>query len=100
MPEFSGERGRRDGQDGALGVGQAVAAHPGKDHPGQRAAATSAHHQYIPGTVSQVDQHPADRAPLQVGLHQRIAGNDTPHRDERVSELSTGEMLPLLAQFA
>jgi hypothetical protein len=32
MPEFAGEGGRRDGQDRALGMGQAVAGHPWKGH--------------------------------------------------------------------
>lgn len=43
MLELAGERGRWDGQDGAPGVGQAVAADPGQHHPGERAAAASAY---------------------------------------------------------
>ena len=34
MGEFARQFGRRDGQDRALGVGQAVTAHPGQDHSG------------------------------------------------------------------
>ena len=98
MPEFAGERGRRDGQDRALGVGQAVAAHPGKGQPGQRAAAASAHDQHIAGAAGKVHQDPACRAALYARLHQRIGGDFAPHRDERVAELLAGEVLPLLAQ--
>jgi hypothetical protein len=47
MPEFAGQGGRRDGDDGALGMGQAVAAHLGKGQPPQRAPAASAHNQHI-----------------------------------------------------
>ena len=47
MPEFAGQGGRRYGDDGALGMGQAVAAHLGKGQPPQRAPAASAHNQHI-----------------------------------------------------
>ena len=39
MREFAGQFGRWDGQDRALGVGQAVPAYPGEDRPGQGATA-------------------------------------------------------------
>ena len=64
MPELAGERGRWDGQDRALGVGQAVSAHFGEGHPGQRAAAASADNKHIVKVTGKVDQYPAGRAPL------------------------------------
>ena len=100
MREFAGKGGRRYGQDRALGVGQAVTAHLGKDHPGQRAAAAGAHDQHITRAAGKVDQHPAGRAPLNMWLHQRIIRGFAPHCDERVPEPSAGEVLPYLAQFA
>ena len=100
MREFAGKGGRRYGQDRAPGVGQAIAAHLGKGHPGQRAAPPGAHDQHIARAAGQVHQHPAGRAPLYMWLQQRIVGNLAPHCDERVPEPSAGEVLPYLAQFA
>jgi len=100
MPEFAGKCGRRDGQDRAPGVGQAVAAYLGKDHPGQGAAAARADDQHIAGAAGKVDQHPAGRPPLDVRLNQRILGILAPHCEERVPEPLAGEVLPYLAQLA
>ncbi len=99
MPEFAGECRRRDSEDWALGVGQAVAAHLGKGHPGQRAAAASAHDQHIAGAAGKVHQNPARRSSLYLRLYQRITGNLPPRRDERVPEPPTGDVVPLLAQI-
>lgn len=59
MPELAGQGGRRDGDNGTLGMGQAVAAHLGKGQPPQRAPAASAHNQHIVRAAGQVGQHPA-----------------------------------------
>ncbi len=88
MPELTGQRGWRDGQDGALGVGQAVAAHLGTGHPGQRA-----------GAAGKVHQDPACRAACNARLHQRAGGDLAPHRDERVAEPLAGEVLAGPAQI-
>jgi hypothetical protein len=85
---------------GHWGVGQAVAAHFGKGHPGQRAAAAGAYDQHIAGAAGEVHQYPACRAPFYVRLYQRIVGDFAPHCDERVVEPLAGEVLPLLAQIA
>ena len=80
MREFAGKCGRWDGQDRALGVGQAIAAYLGEDHPGQDAAAASAHNQHIARAAGKVHQHPAGRAPLDVRLHQRVVRDFRPTR--------------------
>jgi hypothetical protein len=84
MREFAGECGRRYGQDRALGVGQAITAYPGEDHPGQGAAAAGAYDQHIPWAAGKINEHPAGWAPLDVRLHQRIIGNLPPRCEERV----------------
>jgi len=61
MPELAGQGRRRDGHDGALGVGQAVAAHLGKGQPAQRAPAAGAHDQHIvraAGPADRREPHP------------------------------------------
>src|SRR5262245_11663766 len=55
MPQILGEDGRRDGQHRALGMGQAMTAYLGEDHPGQGAAAARAHDQYIARVAGQID---------------------------------------------
>jgi hypothetical protein len=47
MPDFPGERRRRNGDDWAPGVGQAVTAHLAGDQPGQRTTATRTHDQQV-----------------------------------------------------
>ena len=90
MPQFVGERRWRDGHDGALGVGQAVAAHSGKGHPGQSAAAPGPDDQQIAGAAGKVDQDPACGAAGDAWLHPRTGWDFAPHRDERVAELLAG----------
>ena len=92
MPELAGEGGWRDGQDGALGVSQAVAAHLGKGHPGQRAAAAGPYDQHIARAAGKIHQDPACRAACYKRLHQRTAGDFAPHRNERVAEPLAGEV--------
>jgi len=98
MSEFAGQRGRRDGQDRASGMSQAVAAHPGKGQPGQCPVAAGTHDQHIIGAACKGHQYPARQASLYLRLHQRIVGNLTPHRDQRVPEPLAGELLACLAQ--
>jgi len=100
VPKFTGERGRRDGQDRALGVGHAVAAYPGKDHPGQRASAAGAHDQHIAGAAGEVHQHPARRASLYMRLNQRIIGILAPHCDQCIPQPLAGKDLPFLTQLS
>jgi len=53
---FVGERGWRDGQDRAPGVGPAVAAHPAVHDRGQGVPAAGPYHQQVAGAASGVDQ--------------------------------------------
>jgi hypothetical protein len=99
MPELAGERGWRDGQNGALGVGRAVAAHLGKGHPGQRAAAAGHYDQHIAGAAGKVHQDPAWRAACDEWLHLRAGRDFAPHRNERVAEPLAGEVPAGLAQI-
>ena len=64
MPDFPGECGRRDGEHGALGMGQAVAAHLAGDHPGQHATTASTHDQQVIRAAGHSDQDPASLSPL------------------------------------
>ena len=92
--------GRRDGDDGTLGMGQAVTAHLGEAQPPQRAPAAGAHDQHIVWADGQVDQHPARRSALDVRLHQRIAGGLSPDCHQRVPELLAGQVPARLPRFA
>jgi len=98
MGEFARQFGRRDGQDRALGMSQAVAACPGKGQPGQCPVAASTHDQHIIGAARKADQNPARRTSLYPRLHQRIGGNLTPHRDQRVPEPLLGQVQACLSQ--
>ena len=100
MPEFAGQGGWWDGEDGAPGVGQAVAAHLGKGQPPQRTPASGAHDQHIIGAAGQVDQHPARRPALNTRLYPRIAGNLTPDCHQRVPEPLAGQVPARLSQYA
>ena len=100
MPELAGQGGRRDGDNGTLGMGQAVAAHLGKGQPPQRAPAASAHNQHIVRAAGQVDQHPAHRPAFDMRLYPRIVGNLTPHCHQRVPELLAGKVPARVSQFA
>jgi hypothetical protein len=100
MPELADQGGRRDGDNGTLGMGQAVAAHLGKGQPPQRAPATSAHNQHIVRAAGQVDQHPAHRPAFDMRLYPRIVRNLTPHCHQRVPELLTGQVPARVSQFA
>ena len=61
MAEFAGQGRRRDGQDRALGVRHAVAAHLGEGQAGQRISAAGSHDQHIVRAAGQVHQHPPRR---------------------------------------
>ena len=100
MPEFAGQGGRRDGDDGTLRTGQAVAAHLGKGQPPRRAPAARAHHQHIVRAAGQVDQHPARRPAFDVRLYLRIAGNVAPNCHQRVPEPPAGQVPARLPQAA
>ena len=100
MPEFADQGGRRDGDDGTLGMGQAVAADFGKGQAPQRAPAASAHDQHIVRAAGQVDQNPAHRPAFDMRLYPRIAGNVAPHCHQRVPEPLTGKVPARLSQFA
>src|SRR5436190_18485686 len=88
MPDFPGERRRRNGDDWALGVGQAVTAHLAGDQPGQRTTAARTHDQQVAGAAGQIDQDPASLAPLDDRLHWRVVRDLSPGRVERIPELS------------
>ncbi len=100
MPEFAGQGGWWDGNDGTLGAGQAVAAHLGKGQPPQRAPAVGAHDQHIVRAAGQVHQHLARRPALDMRLHPRIVGNLAPHCHQRVPEPLAGEVPAGLPEFA
>ncbi len=100
MPDFPGERRRRNGDDWAPGVGQAVTAHLAGDQPGQRTAAARTHDQQVAGAAGQIDQDPASLAPLDDRLHRRVAGDLSPGRVERIPEPPACVVLPDAAQVA
>jgi hypothetical protein len=100
MSYFPGERGRRDGDDRAPSVGQAVAAHLAADEPGQRATAASTHDQQVTGAAGQTDQDPASLTPLYERLDQWVVGNFSPRCDQRIPEPPAGVLLPDAAQVA
>jgi hypothetical protein len=100
MPELAGEGRRRDGQDWALGVRHAVAAHLREGQAAQRTATASPHDQHIIRAAGQLHQHPARRTPLHVRLHERLSGNLTPHRDQRLPEPLAGQVPARLPHFA
>ncbi len=100
MPDFAGECGRRNGEDRALGVGQAVAAHLAGDHPGQRATTAGTHDQQVTSAAGDRDQDPAGRATLYVRLHRGIVRDFPPNCDERIPEPLAGGISPYLPQIA
>jgi hypothetical protein len=70
---FVGERGRRDGQDQAPGVGLAVAAHPAVHDRGQGAPPAGAYHQ-VAGAAGGVDQDQAGLAAPDHGPDRQVGG--------------------------
>lgn len=100
VPDFLGERRRRDGEHRALGMGLAVAAYLAGDHPGQRTTAASTNDQQVIRAAGDTDQDPASLAALHVRLHQWIVRDFSPDRDERIPEPLAGGVPPCLAQIA
>jgi hypothetical protein len=100
MAHFTGECGRRNGKDWALGVGQAVAAHPAGNEPGQRTTTASTHHQQVTRAAGQTDQDPTSLATLHDRPDRWVDGNFSPGCDERIPEPPTGVLLPDAAQVA
>lgn len=100
MSDFLGERGRRNGENRALGVSRAVAAHPAGDHPRQRATTSGTHHQQVTRAAGNAYQDPACRASLYMRLHHRIVRDFSPDCGERIPETPAGHVLPELAQVA
>jgi hypothetical protein len=68
MAYFLGKSGRRDRQDWALGVSQAVAAYPAGNDPGQHAAAACSDNQQVSVAGCDGDQDRAGIAALCEGL--------------------------------
>ena len=100
MPDFLGERRRRNGEHRAPGMGLAVAAYLAGDHPGQRTTTASTNDQQVIRAAGDTDQDPASLAPLHVRLHQWIVRDFSPDRDERIPEPLGGGVPPCLAQIA
>ena len=98
VPQFASQLGRRDGQDGALRVGQAVPGHRRRSPPAHGAAAASPHEQHIRRMAGQADQHPPGGAPLHVRLHHRVVGDLPPHRNKRILEPLAGQLAGFLPQ--
>jgi hypothetical protein len=98
MPDFSGEYGWRNGDDWALGVGQAIAAHLARDEAGQRTTAASTHNQQVAGAAGQTHQDPASLTPLYERPDRRVVGNLSPGCVERIPEPPAGVVLPDAAQ--
>jgi len=100
MPGLPGECIRRDDEHRALSVSQAIPARPTRAQPHQHAMTASAQDQQVTRTAGHADQHPARRAPLDLRLHHRIAGDFPPHRDERLPKTLPGHVTPDLTQIA
>lgn len=100
MTGFPGQGGRRDSDHGAMGVSQAVAAHPSGEHPGQRATTASAHDQQVIEVAGDLDQDRARLAALYERPDPRIIGDFAPDRDESIPEPPAGRLVPLAPQIA
>jgi hypothetical protein len=100
MPDLLSQSSRGNAEHRALGMGDAVAAHPARDRPRQRPATASAHDQQVTTAAGEAYQDPACRAAFHMRLHHRIIRNFTPHCDERIPETLPGHLLPDLAQIA
>jgi hypothetical protein len=100
MPDFLSKGSRRDGEDRALGVSHAIAAHLAGDCPRQRATTASTHYQQVTRAAGDAYQDPACRASLHVRLHPRIVRDLSPNGDERIPQTLAGHVLPNLAQIA
>jgi hypothetical protein len=59
----------------------------------------SAKDQQVIGTAGNADQDPACRTPLDLRLHHRIIGDDSPYCDERLPKTLARYVLPDLAQI-
>ena len=100
MPDFPGQRGRRNGEHRALGMGQAVAAHLATDHSGQRTTTAGTHDQQVTRAVGHADQDPAGLTPVHKRVDRRIGRDFAPDCDERIPEPLAGVLLPGAAHLA
>ncbi len=99
VPDFLGQGRRRNGEHGALGMGQAVSADLAGDHPGQCATAASSHDQQVTGAGGDFQQDTASLAPPHEGLDRWVVWDDSPDRDESIPEALPGRFVPFAPQI-
>lgn len=91
--------GWREGQDGARGVGEAVAAHPAAAGPGDGAPAAGSDQQQVARAAGGIGQDWAGLAAPDQGLDRQAGGRCSPGQVQRVLELLVGVLGPEVAEF-
>jgi hypothetical protein len=84
----------RDGQHGAPGPGQAVAAHPAVPGPAQQAPPPRPHHQQVTGGTGQLDQGMARLAAHHEALDLQAVGDASPGGFEGLPQPLEGGLRP------